>query len=192
MTLGNGLVESRGHDGRYFPEEIVVTGGSTVLDWAYTHDDVGNVTRIDDALDPTSPRVYGYQDLQYFLTQGDGPWGTQSWTYDSIGNRLTEVRDGAAPDVYTYTANGIAGNTPLLASIDRTAVGVVTTFAYDAAGNQTEQQGGSRAAHLRIRRRQPYVPYRAAGHRPAQRSALRRTQLPRPRRARQHRDRLRR
>ncbi len=40
-------------------------------------------------------RSYGYQDVDYFLTSADGPWGSQSWTYDRIGNRLTETDDGA-------------------------------------------------------------------------------------------------
>jgi hypothetical protein len=27
-------------------------------------------------------RTYAYQDYSYFLTQGDGPWGSRAWTYD--------------------------------------------------------------------------------------------------------------
>ncbi len=33
-----------------------------------------------DELEPSSSRVYAYQDHQYFLTLGNGPWGDLAWT----------------------------------------------------------------------------------------------------------------
>ena len=33
----------------------------------------------------------------------------RAWTYDRIGNRLTESADGGAADVYAYEANAAAG-----------------------------------------------------------------------------------
>lgn len=47
-----------------------------------------------DRLNPANDRTYVYQDYQYFLTltEGAGPWGSLVWTYDRIGNRLTEIR----------------------------------------------------------------------------------------------------
>ena len=44
----------------------------------------------------------------HYLTQGDGPWGSLAWTYDKIGNRLTENRDGVAT-VYSYKQNAADG-----------------------------------------------------------------------------------
>ncbi len=79
---------------------------------------------------------YGYQDVQYYLTQGDGPLGDLAWTYDRLGNRLTETRDGVV-DTYTYAANAAMGNSARLESIALGAGGT-HTFAYDAAGNQTQ------------------------------------------------------
>jgi RHS repeat-associated protein len=131
LALGNGLNEIRGFNGRYFPAALSVPGR---LDWTYTTDGLGNVTAITDTLSPGGSRSFAYQDVQYFLTQGNGPWGTRSWTYDKAGNRLTETRDGAT-ETYSYIANGAAGNSPRLSRID-SASGASELF-YDAAGNQT-------------------------------------------------------
>ncbi len=146
LTLGNGLVEERSHDQRYFPDRIrVLNGASTVFDWDYAVDFVGNPMRIDEASSPGSlhqpavPRVYGYQDLQYYLTRGDGPWGALDWTYDRIGNRLSEQRDGGAVEAYEYRGNAAGGNTAMLETVN---VNRVYTFGpaghldqVNAAGN---------------------------------------------------------
>jgi YD repeat-containing protein len=140
VDLGNGLTETRVHDERYLPARITVAptgGGAALLDWDYTNDGVGNPTFVDDLLGGVD-RAYGYQDVQYYLTQGDGPWGALDWTYDRIGNRLTESRDGGAADVYSYQPNsGALGNTARLASIQH-GIGGTTTFSFDAAGNQIQ------------------------------------------------------
>jgi len=133
-TLGNGLAETRAFDARYFPLGISVPGR---LDWAYTTDDVGNVTRIDDALSPSAPRVYAYQDFQYFLVQGDGPWGTRTWSYDKTGNRLTESRGGLT-DTYSYAPNAAGGSSPRLTSIAHSGGGA-RSFFYDTSGDLTFQ-----------------------------------------------------
>jgi hypothetical protein len=80
IVLAKGLTEQHAFEARYFPS--TVTGPAT-LNWTYTVDNVGNITRIDDG---STPRIYSYVDNLYFLQQGNGPWGTRSWTYDRIGN----------------------------------------------------------------------------------------------------------
>ncbi len=136
LTRGNGVSESRLFDSRYKPERISVVGPSGVLlDWDYVIDGVGNVRSIADVLDASNNRTYGYQDYQYFLTQGDGPWGNLAWTYDRIGNRLSETRDSAT-DIYQYLSNAAGiGNT---AKLDQVALGVggARFYTFDAAGNQ--------------------------------------------------------
>jgi hypothetical protein len=102
LSLGNGLTETRLFDARYFPDRIQVPGG---LDWDYTVDAVGNVTSIADGLTPSASRSFTYQDRQYFLTQASGPWPTLAWTYDKIGDRLTETQTGE-PLPFTYTYSG--------------------------------------------------------------------------------------
>lgn len=141
LTLGNGIVETRAHDARYHPDRITAgpSGGGALLDWDYTTDDVSNITSIADILAPGQSRTYDYLDHQYFLTQGDGPWGDHAWTYDQIGNRETETR-GTDIDVYTYEPNVAGGNSPTLASVVL-ASGGTTVFQYDDAGNQTQSAG---------------------------------------------------
>jgi hypothetical protein len=66
-----------------------------------------------------SHRTYAYRAPRYFLTSASlvrdaGSWGTLEWSYDRIGNRLSETRDGGSPDVYQYLVNAGTGNTPIL------------------------------------------------------------------------------
>jgi YD repeat-containing protein len=129
LALGNGLTETRLFDARYFPDRIQVPGR---LDWDYTVDAVGNPLQINDLLVPAQSRTYGYQDYQYFLTRGDGPWGTRSWTYNRIGNRLTETHGGVT-DAYGYT-----GGNPKLQTVTQGGGTGAKYFAYDAAGNQVQ------------------------------------------------------
>jgi len=136
LSLGNGLEETRTYDTRYFPNSIQLAGAAPLLDWQYSTDGMGNITGIADLLTPANQRTYGYQDVQYFLTQGDGPWGTRSWTYDSIGNRLSETRDGVI-DTYSYLPNAGGGRTPKLDQISLGGGGS-QGFVYDLAGNQTD------------------------------------------------------
>ena len=124
--MGNGLTEARGFDTRYYPSSIVVSnGGAPIFDWQYNTDAEGNITSILDSLDAANHRTYGYQGFQYFLTQGDGPWGDLSWTYDRIGNRQSETRDGVM-DTYAYVPNGAGGNSAQLQEIQLGAGGTRT------------------------------------------------------------------
>jgi RHS repeat-associated protein len=126
LVLANGLTEQHLFDARYFPSAVSVTG-STNLNWTYTVDAVGNITQINNG---STPRTYSYVDNLYFLKQGDGPWGTRSWTYDRIGNRLTETR-GTTTDTYSYT-----NHNPRLNSITMGGGAGTKDFSYDSNGNE--------------------------------------------------------
>ncbi len=149
LALANGITESRDYDKRYFPDRIAA---GSLFDWDYQYtnggstDRVGNVLKIDELNGAATDRIYTYQDHQYFLTAGNGPWGNQSWTYNRIGNRLSET-DSTSPvsAAYTYFTSPF-GNTPRLASFSpppNRAAGT-RSFTYDAAGNQTtiDDSGG--------------------------------------------------
>jgi RHS repeat-associated protein len=138
LLLGNGLVESRTFDGRYFPSSIRVPGK---LDWEYETDRVGNILSIQDALNPSQPRNYAYQNYSYFLTQGDGPWGNLAWTYDKIGNRLTQTDDGVT-EIYSYLRNAAGGNNPKLVRVAPPLPAEPTSYFYDRMGNQTHRSMG--------------------------------------------------
>lgn len=172
VTLANGLTETREYDRRYGPTGIAV---GALLDWDYGTDDVGNVTAIADALNPSGNRTFGYQDVQYFLTSGTGPWGSLSWDYDRIGNRLTEKRD-ATTDTYDYVLNG-TGNTPILSTIELGAGGT-RKYTYDAAGDLTRIVEGAERLRLtydaerRIQGLDPQATF------PKDEPPLRRAQLP--------------
>jgi len=140
LAFGNGLAEQRSFDGRYVPARIEVPG---LLDAAYTTDGVGNILSIDrDGLVAS----FAYQDVHYFLAESRGPWPARAWTYDRIGNRITEGSpqfDGDETLSYTYGVNGAGGNTPQLLRIEP-APGVgegAVDLSYDDAGDQTSWSG---------------------------------------------------
>jgi RHS repeat-associated protein len=137
LSFANGLAETRLFDNRYRPDRIQA---GSLLDWDYTEDAVGNPTQITGTvLSKPYTATFAYQDNLYFLTQGNGPWGARSWTYDRIGNRLTNQETGEASQTYTYAGSG---HNPKLTQITP-APGLGTgslQFAYDAAGNQTSLQ----------------------------------------------------
>ncbi len=144
LTLGSGLTESRGFTARYFPGAITVPGR---LDQRYTTDATGNIRTIDRAVGVDRFLAsYVYQTPQYYLTEGNGPWGQRAWSYDRIGNRLSEGPPGSDKDspevfLYTYEANPAGGNTPKLASIEPAPSGEPGShldYGFDPAGNQTE------------------------------------------------------
>jgi hypothetical protein len=137
LNLGNNVVETHSFDQRYYPTAITAMSGLTSLlpSWTYITDAVGNITAIG------TTRTYAYQDDQYFLTQGNAPtlWGARSWTYDAIGNRLTETRGSGQPDQYHYTPNA-SGDTPLLTSIALAGGAAGTkSFTIDPAGNVIQE-----------------------------------------------------
>jgi RHS repeat-associated protein len=132
LVLGNGLTESRTYTDRAFPTRITVAGH---LDWTLTPDSLGNITSIADALNSGAARDFAYQDGLYFLTQGNGPWGARSWTYDKAGNRASETRDGVT-DTYVYAPNSAGGNSPRLAQVTLGGGGAEQLF-YDADGGLT-------------------------------------------------------
>ena len=136
LALGNGLAETRSFDSRYFPSSITVPGR---LDWTYSTDTIGNILEIADT-GGGGDRTYTYQDVHYFLTSGTGPWGSLAFTYDKIGNRLSETRDaGGSPQnrPYAYPASPSGGNLPKLASITDPAGDRLERFFFDDAGNET-------------------------------------------------------
>ncbi len=144
--------ETRAYDFRYQPTSLTVSGSLFTL--SFTTDKLGNVTQQQRTLPaPTETRGYGYQDWQYYLTCGSGPWGGTAcspapsgnplqWTYDKIGNRSTELRAGLT-DSYVYDDNsGATGDT---ARLDVVNLGILGTrdYAFDAGGFLTQIAAGA-------------------------------------------------
>jgi RHS repeat-associated protein len=143
LNLGNGLTETHAFTQRYFPSTITL---GSALSWTYTTDNVGNILTITDTLNAANNRTYGYQDHLYFLTRGDGPWGPRSWTYDKIGNRLTEMR-GTATDTYSYLPAPGGGRTPILSAV-QTPAGT-RTYIFGPAGHLEQTAMGGDATAFR-------------------------------------------
>ncbi len=135
--------ETRTYDQRYAPTAITVSG--SLFNWGYTTDAVGNVTAISQTLPASVSRTYGYQDWQYYLNCAGGPWNTAAascnpstnnpieWTYDGVGNRLSESRDGVS-DGYAYETNAAtSGNTALL-DLVTLGIGGTRDSDHDAGG----------------------------------------------------------
>lgn len=65
--------EARGHDFRYAPTSIAVSG--SLFNWSYATDAGGNVTGITQTQPAAVSRSFDYQDWQDYLTFAQGPWG---------------------------------------------------------------------------------------------------------------------
>lgn len=126
ISLGNGLSSTIGYDNRYQFDAQTVGSNPQLLSHDYTHDTNGNVTAIEDLINSTKNKTYGYDALDR-LTSATGPWpssGSLSYTYDSVGNRLTEGGTLGSSS-YTYSDN-------LLTEVTGAKS---LTFSYDATVN---------------------------------------------------------
>ncbi|MFV2126354.1 polymorphic toxin-type HINT domain-containing protein [Micromonospora sp. LOL_013] len=129
-----------------------------IADVTYSYDPAGNITKIADvstggAVDTQCFEHDYFRQLTEAWTPGNGDCAESpsvgslggpapywlSWTFDSVGNRLTEVSHAAGGDTvrsYSYPAAG--GSQPhALLSVTTTGPGgsSSTSFTYDSAGN---------------------------------------------------------
>ncbi len=122
ITYGNSLTGTISYDTQYR-----ITGITTgaVLSLTYSsYDANGNITGITNTLDTTKNKTFTYDNLDRLSTAvSTGIWGTLSWTYDGVGNRLTENSNN-----YTYTS-----------STNRLATANGNSYTYDNNGNTTAE-----------------------------------------------------
>jgi len=101
--------------------------GSTILQQlSYSYDNAGNITAINDTI--SGNQSFQYDDLDR-LTQANGPYTTQIYTYNNIGNMLSNTRTG------TYSYNSSRPH-----AVTNTSIGN-NTYTYDANGNMTNVSG---------------------------------------------------
>ncbi len=115
-TYGNGIAETWAFDTAYRPTNITdVLTGANIQNSTYAYDNASNVTSIADALNAANSQTLGYDAINRLTSavSGTGGYGTYSWTYDKVGNRLTQVQ-GSATTTYGYTpgTNRLATITP--------------------------------------------------------------------------------
>lgn len=131
MPSGNGYTEDRTYDraGRLTRVTTSKTG-STLADFTYTLDPVGNPTQVIRAGNAPGTTSYTYDSRDRLIEacfQVSCPGGSDPyirWTYDDVGNRATETRP-AGTITYTYNA------------ADELTDAASLTYAYDDNGNQT-------------------------------------------------------
>jgi len=139
-TLPNGVVETRGYDaaGR-LTDVSAVKGATTLTDFGYTFDEVGNPTRIDAPGAVTTLTYDPMQRLDTVCFAASCPLTKDiDYAYDAVGNRLTEVRP-TGTTTYSYRQAG-GQQTDELATV--TGPEGTITYTHDPNGNMTK--AGSR------------------------------------------------
>ena len=160
MTFGNGVAETRSFDLDYRLTNLADTGVAAIQNLTYGYNVVDNVLSIADTVHPANSQSFGYDALDR-LTSASGVYGPLAYTYDSVGNRLTQqagsrattyvytpqsnrltqVKTGTATQVLAYTP---AGNVTTVANVPSTRP--ATGIAYNQAGRlATVLSGGQQA-----------------------------------------------
>ncbi len=140
LPYGNGSTRTLTVDQRYRPtENKLVKTTTTVADYTYGLDSVGNITTITDATNSAYNRTFAYDDLNRLTTSNSGAslWGTASdnkYTYDAMGNMLSLKLGAGRTGTFNYLLNGSSKNLPKLNNVVETGTRNVT---YDSAGNET-------------------------------------------------------
>lgn len=107
VTYGNGISETWSFDKSYRPTNITdVLSGTGLQNLTYAYDNANNVKSITDALNAANTQTLGYDVINRLTsaTSGAGGYGSYSWTYDKVGNRLTQVL-GSTSTSYGYTSS---------------------------------------------------------------------------------------
>lgn len=94
LTYGNGLTQTDTVTLDYELSQLLLQNGATALiNCTRARTDLLNLTRITDAVAPANNMRLAYTPANR-LSSATGPWGSLSWTCNTVGNRLTFV--GAA------------------------------------------------------------------------------------------------
>jgi RHS repeat-associated protein len=136
MTHGNGLITTAGYDLDYRLSSLTLKDGATnVSALAYAYTDGMNLTGITDGVTAANSNTLGYS-LANRLNAASGAWGTNSFTYDGVGNRLTDVTSTKNRQAsYGATNNRLTSITENAAAF--------RSYTYDNAGNTiTETRPG--------------------------------------------------
>ncbi len=104
LVFGNGVTETRTFDNDYRITNLSDTGSLPVQGLSYNYDAVDNVRSIVDTVKPVNSQNFTYDALDRLLTANGGVYGNLTYTYDSVGNRLSQ-QAGSTLTTYVYTAN---------------------------------------------------------------------------------------
>ncbi|RFF31214.1 RHS repeat domain-containing protein [Wenzhouxiangella sediminis] len=121
-----GTVRTTSYDGlqRHRTIEVVNASDQVLMDYDYTWEDTGNITKKDTE---HGTYAYGYDNADR-LTEASYPtFSAEEWTYDPLGNRLTDLRTG--DEQWQYNDNN-----ELLDSVDK-------SHEYDENGSLVAEYG---------------------------------------------------
>jgi len=98
FSFGNGAKRAMTFDSRYRTENKLFNPPNTIARYTYSYDAGENITAIQDVIDATYTRNFGYDDLNRPIAANTGSslWGTGSYAYDAMGN-LTSRNLGTPP-----------------------------------------------------------------------------------------------
>ncbi len=136
LTYGNGLALAIAYDQDYQPSAREVSGSSVVQSLAYGVDADGDITAISDAVTPARSQGFQYDALRR-LTQASGVYGTLAYSYDAVGNRLSQTGGNSN----LAEADGYAGASNQLLSVANG--GATRQMSYTAAGALASNDNGS-------------------------------------------------
>ena len=135
VTHGNGLTDWRAfdQDGRIVGYGTA-NGSTPLLHKVLGHTDDVNVTNVWDQLAAANDESYWYTPTGR-LQNADGVWGALTLYYDGAGNRTYRTLTSGGSSSTDVT--GVASNSNRVLDVTPTS-GPVRTFAYDGAGNVTQ------------------------------------------------------
>jgi RHS repeat-associated protein len=96
LSYGNGIAEKWAFDNAYRPTNITDSlSGKAVQNLTYGYDLADNVKSIADTVNAANTQSFGYDPLNRLTnaTSATGGYGIYGWTYDPVGNRLTQTQD---------------------------------------------------------------------------------------------------
>ncbi|HYL37952.1 MAG TPA: DUF6531 domain-containing protein, partial [Bryobacteraceae bacterium] len=134
LMFGNGVAETRSFDLDYRLANLADYGAGAIQYLTYSYDAANNVSSITDGITSANTQSFAYDSLDRIVNAAGG-YGSFTYTYDSVGNRLTENANGS-PATFSYTAHSNR-----LASLN--AGGAQQTVGYTQAGNISNFQSAN-------------------------------------------------
>jgi RHS repeat-associated protein len=126
LTLGNGQQITYGYDEDYRLTNIVAAS-PTLQNLTLGYDPASNIASIADGVNSNRSQTFQY-DVLGRVTQAVGFYGTDTMTYDGVGNVLTRSRTGTSSVTYSYNRNSN--------QLSKAVRGGSTyNYTYDADGN---------------------------------------------------------
>jgi RHS repeat-associated protein len=131
LTHGNALKTNATHDlDERLTQLRVVNGTALVQGFAYAYADGMNLTGITDQLVAANSNTLGYSPANR-LASASGAWGSASYSYDPVGNRVNDIVTGTSNTSrvasYDTISNRITAMTENAAAF--------RSYTYDGAGN---------------------------------------------------------